>query len=189
MVTNPNPVTILTPKGIDFAIGNINANLASGLSWLTTAYGMTFPVKEGRSRRPMIHVGESNNEQALSLYKDDLLGNYCFWDLRGEERIQKIGVSVELCRVPLGLIFFWDYKTVFTTDFNRKTIIHVKEQIMQILKIPVNGGHLNFTGAELRPDKVWDGYMAENDNGIEQMRPFGSLRINIELVYKNPLEC
>ena len=192
-MAKPTAITLDTPWGLDLMIKNKNSRLkdaTNGLSWLTEAYGMSYPVMwgEGKDIHPVMFTGEGTGEQEFSLAPTQELGNYCFWERRGEARGQYLGPSINLIREPVAIIFFFDFRDVYPSNYLTRTIENIKHEVVPILEYPTDGGRFQIQGFEARPMQVWNHYKF-SDSGIFQHRNFGSLRVNIEAIYKSYKIC
>lgn len=98
MVKNPSVPNLIEPKMVDLALLEIQAKLLSDLSWLNNAFGKVDLMKEGI---PCVYVGGPVGEDYLGLFPDSHLGNFCFFDFKDGETIDKFGKRVESLRESL----------------------------------------------------------------------------------------
>lgn len=181
-------INLISPVNLDAIVKAKNTTLASNLDWLDRTYGIAYPVKENDGQiKPKLYVSGNNEEQYLNLFSDDLIGNYCFWLMAGEEKTETLNFRTVIAKAPLELIFFFKYDSVFNTNDTRYTVENVKELIRPYLLGPVNG-KFEVKGIETRPEKVWSSLNIKS-RGIYQYRPYGAIKFKIEITYKSYQSC
>lgn len=196
MPTNPTPIILTDPKGIDYALKEISEKLTgvTGLSWLDNAYGRAEVKKgiEGNDKivYPAVYVG---NREYLKLHPDSHLGNYCFFVVEDGEEIINQSIKNKELKSNISLIFWFDFDTVYPSPLipDEYSIENVKDQIS------------DFFNANVFPNSsfVWENYYHKGDNiykGFTDyeidnqflMRPYGGFRIEGTITYfEKPNNC
>lgn len=201
MIRTPQVPTLADPKLIDLALLELQTGLTERLSWLNQAFGKAETrraVKYGRTYTyPAVHVGKENY---LNLMPDGHIGNYSFFavDERGKN-VTPIGGPHSLVRVPVSLILWWDYRSVYgdNADLYNATNV-VSTVIEQFNRINTRRCSYSVKGWTVDAREIYKGYtdtdyyQGSQSREVRQqflMRPYGGCRINFVLRYNDLNLC
>lgn len=191
MIRNPITPTLIDPKLIDVALAEIQEELTSSLDWLDVAHGKAVLRKYMQDKnvkiRPEVYVGGT---EYLAVFPDSHLGNFSFFSVQDGEQINSHSFGNLRFSTEVGLIFWFDYRTVYPADWRSKTIDNVKFDIITAIKT----FRLRRSKIELlRNWELGDNiYKEYSDREIESqflMRPFGSIRFDIKMTYNEIDNC
>lgn len=194
MIANPTIPTIVDPKLVDYPIEELRAALASGLSWLDEAYPKCFKaeeVYEGRKRTfPALYYGKLDYHK---LIPDEHIGNFCFFDAKLGDDVEWNRTQKTWVETPISLIFWFNFEKIYPSDYERRTIEHVKAEILEFLQgATMSNGLWEFNKIYDRPSEVYRGYtfvysdpdwigterIAVEAGNLFFMRPYGCLRFD-----------
>lgn len=172
-----------SPRLFDYAIAQIQAELAGRVSWLDHIFGACeklTDVKDGkRFHSANVYTGAGQYEQIAPCQE---LGNFSFFVLRDPEVIGKRDTNV--VKSPFSLIIWYDMRKVSLPydDRNREAI---KGQIMAILNSP-RFPWLTLNKIYERPENVFSDFSYDYTNNQFLMSPYAGLRIDGEITVRVP---
>lgn len=194
MIANPEIPALIEPRLVDYPIEELRSSLATGLSWLDSAYGKSFvaeEVFEGRKRTfPAIYYGKQDYHK---LIPDTHIGNFCFFEAREGDRVEWNKSRPTWIVTPVNLIFWFNFEKIYPSDFNQRTVDNVKSDILEYLQtLNLSRGIWEFTQIDDHPQQVYDGYsfvysdpdwIGTERIGLEagnlfHMRPYGCLKFS-----------
>ena len=76
--TAPTLQTIVSPAGLDRALGQIATHLQTSVSWLTNAYGLAQKIIEPTGTYPVVY--EENGIDHFPVYPNENLGNFTYFE-------------------------------------------------------------------------------------------------------------
>jgi len=199
MIRTPDVPILSNPKLVDKALGEIQTGIAAKLPWLDKVFGRVETmrrVKDGKTQTfPAVYVGDN---EYLDLMPDGHIGNYCFFvtDDLGK-KVLNIGGANVLVKMPISVIFWWDYRTAFPDDVNTSNSINVVSLVLDAFQgITTRKSSLRVTGWSDDAKQIYKGftntdyYQGATSREVRQqflMRPYGGVRIDFLLRY-NDLE-
>jgi hypothetical protein len=183
---NPAPITISSPALLDAACKAVGDALETRLSWLTNAYGRAEKKERTRDGQriqyPAVYCG---GNEYLMLFPDGHLSNFCFFDVTDGYTAEWTPRRYWQVKATVGLIFWFDMRTVYASNHESKTAENVKDAVLTALGATL-GPAVRFTVNRIldRSENIFRGYsISEIDNQF-MMRPYGCFRLEGELVYQ-----
>lgn len=191
MILSPTQPTLIDPKLIDLALGEIQTELTTGLSWLTTAYGKAVSRKYIKDNntfvRPEVYVG---GKEYLSMFPDSHLGNFSFFSVDDGEEINSHSFGNLRFSANVGLIFWFDYRDVYPGDWQAKTIDNIKFDIITAIKgFRLVRSKIILSRSWELSKNIYNGYSDKEIDNQFLMRPFGGIRIDFEIRYNEIANC
>lgn len=183
--------TPINPVLIDKALIEIQSNL-SGISWLNHAFGKaqkgTRIHKERQVFFPSVYVG---GKDYMQVFPDSHIGNFSFFCVEDGDVVNYAGFkSIKDFTASIGLVVWYDFRTVYESDWEERTIEHAKNEVIQLLK------SMNLTKSRIQIKRIYDeadniykGFTHDEIDRQFLMRPFGGFRIDIDLVYWEKQKC
>lgn len=186
------------PKYIDLALDEINTKLKEQFSWLNNAFGLAErkfmfrsnpndPRFNAHDTYPAIFKG-GDQENYLSLLPNTDYGNFSFWDI--EEDREEISKESRFIKRKVGIVFWFDYRDIYT-DWEQKSINNVKYDLVENFF-----GFMYFSKSVVsiysineRSENIYKTYYHKEINSQFLMRPYGGLRINMEIMINKTDSC
>jgi len=186
-------ITLVDPKLLDVEFTALSTALEA-ITWLDKAYGKVskqYIYKEKIDTRgvnnqffsykdlayPAVRV---NNKDYINLFPNEKLGNYSFFHVFGQQKIDEQPPRFRHT-VDFSIIFFWDYRTAYNDD-NGYSIENIKSDVLEALKIHPS---VRVTSWEEDPVSVYRGFDARETEVKHYMYPYGILRLNATLRYSD----
>lgn len=190
-MTIPKPPVLQDARLIDKAISGIQSLLVSELTWLETAYGIAQKVPkeiDGRvSLAPMIYTGGFGGDNYVSMFPDEHLKNYCWFDIDGLEQINQIDERGPLIfKAKLGIIFWCDLRNLYTVEATEQAnnSRNVEAMVLEALKKnPATLRGMKILSIGRSPREVYPFYSVPQSSQTKMIRPYNNFRINIEISY------
>lgn len=182
MIKNPTLPTLDNAKLLDSALSEINTKLSAGLSWLDNTYTKSTRLKKKKDGRPYVYpaVYAGNNEY-LDLLPDSHKGNYCFWEIDDPANYTEFDGDLAQVRTNFSLIFWFDFRDVYATDHETRTIENVKADILKVLREMGVSSSFFISSVAEQVDNVFAGYTTSPETDPYYMRPYGMLRFEGEI--------
>jgi hypothetical protein len=163
---------------IDTTLAPIQETLKTNLSWLTEAYGKIERREKIRSekvyRYPAVFAGGENVPDWTELLPDENLGNYCYFEIEKDGEYEAINRNANP-KFRFKLVFFWDWRTIYPTDWKARSIEEIKAQILQILMAaPYTRMIRNWKWSE-DADTIYRGFSHLEIERQFFMRPYGGV--------------
>lgn len=178
MIPNPTIPTLIAPKGLDVVLTSINSILMSNLTWLTS-FGRVLKVKDKDGNvKPLIYSGETNGKEYISMLPDSHLNNYSFWDIEDGEGIDWIQGVNSKNEVNFGLVFFFDFRDLYTSDYTQRSIENVKHDVIEVLRTKsIPNATISIEKVYHEANNIYKGYSHKEIQNQFLMRPYGSFKI------------
>lgn len=188
MSRQPIVPVLVDPKMIDIVFSEIQTALTTKLAWLDGAYGKAQRLKRLKDDRqivyPAIYTGTTQGKGYEDASPSDHFGNYCFFvTYDPEEIIMWNKINVDL-RSQFGLIFWFDFRKIYPTDWQRRTIDNVKSEVVEFFR------STSFRNSQVTISRFYEDaeniYRTFTDKEIDNqflMRPFGGFRIEGTVKY------
>lgn len=180
------------PVLLDRALWEISDNLATELSWIDNNYGLAQRVDDANQGLIPAYYTTGGIEY-FPLFPDESLGNFLFFD-RDETRSifdnpEKLRSGANV-KEKIGLIVWYNIKTVFPTNWRTRTNENVKGLVLQALEDIVHI-HSSYTAVDMFHEgkNIYKGYKLPESRSQYLMRPFGGFRINLNISYNNLNRC
>lgn len=188
MPTIPTTPTKSGPKLLDTPFDEITQAMKLNINWIDNCYGKIEKYKktmDGRTKRfPGIYVGTKNNMGYLDLFPDSRLGNFMYIEVTRQD-IQDDIFQKGKYDIDFSMIFWFNYKTVYKTDHNAKTIENVKSEVKNFIKTYSFQSITSLTmlSFEEGADNIYAGLDHDEIENQFLMRPFGGFRLNLNMQY------
>ena len=149
------------PQLLDKFCDAITVKMLSKLSWLNNAYGKVETQIEyteaGDLKYPVVYYGAGQDNYETML-PDDAKGNFMYCDPDRKVKHNIMG-QIAILEVMLGLVFWFDFTTIYNDPDNR-TIENVKSDIIAALRAGIPG--LRFDMSEVETveglEEIYKGY-------------------------------
>lgn len=187
MITTPTIPVPTSPKLWDYAVAELQTELADNISWLTAAYGKAQRhVKMGKlSGQVVFPAVYSGTGDYLNMLPDGHLGNYCWLDVDDYQDMPYEREQYNELRARVGLVFWLDLRTAYAADYENRTIEHAKNDVIVALRaVRLTRSNLIIDRVAERADNIYRGY---THNEIEQqflMFPYVGFRLEGEMIIK-----
>lgn len=180
MIANPSIPTPVEPKLLDAAFASIQSSLSTGLSWLTTAYGMAERrVEEQEGRIVYFPAVYSGSREYLKVFPDSHLGSFSFFDVDNGLLVDEWQTyNRQRIQSEFALILWFDYRDVYPADHQQRTISNVASDILAVLR---NVPGITIERVLDRGDDIYKGYTSQEIKQQYFMRPYGALRFEGEI--------
>lgn len=173
---------------LDTACDLIASKMSSRVSWLDNSYGKIEVFREGAGRDevvfPAIFDGGKTGRSMINLMPDRDLGNYMF--IRASESHDtRISGNVIFIECDIDLIFWFNYKKVYPSDHQNRTIENIKYDVLMELKKGVPGVQIEWeelTVSVSESDIYGDYTLTDKDKGFLK-RPYGAIMITTKIYY------
>ena len=189
MATNPTPIVLTDPKGIDLALFEIQTKLtgATGLDWLTNAYGKAEYKKEVEGNNNVVYPAVyAGNREYLKLFPDSHLGNFCFFIIEDNEEILTQSLKNRELKSNLSLIFWFDFDTVYPFPLipDEYSVENVKDQVSTFFKqnVFINSA-FEWNNNYQKGNNIYDGFTDKEIDNQFLMRPYGGFRLEGTITY------
>lgn len=135
-VSNPTIQAPIAPKLWDYALAEFQTKLEANLSWLTTAYGRGYEhmKRDKNNRQYTFPAVWANNKEYVSMFPDEHLGNYSWFDLSPVQELADSRYEYQRLFANMGIVFWLDLRTAYPIDYTQRTIEHAKSDVMTALR-------------------------------------------------------
>lgn len=189
-LNSPDVLVPVEPRLDDRLVMAFQTLLATELSWLDKVYGKAERLKELKDKReivkPAVYVGESLGKEYISMMPDGNIGSFCWFDFDddGDVSFNK-GSKFSVSKVSFGIVFSFDYRDVYPSDWGDRTIDNVKSDILNAFEGgKITEGSFRLLNFRERVENVYRGYSVREIDNQFAMRPYGVLRVNMEATYR-----
>jgi len=199
------PQTLTSPVLEDAALLLVQAKLEAGLSWLETAYGRAHKFVQrsgnvgeayypaGREiQSPVVYATSSTGLDYIRLFPDDTLGNFSFFDLTDEQRIESYAVKTpgkNIYKFGADLIVWFDFRTVYPSpaDWKAYGVANVVQQVSDVLQTSqITGVNIEIERYRYSVENIYRGYDHKEITHQFAARPYGAFRVECTITYKPP---
>lgn len=188
MITTPAIPTLADAKHLDAVLDEINARLATELTWLDSTFRQAEKRKKKVDNKTISYPGIfTGNKEYLNLLPDSHMGCFSFWHIEDGEEVEYYQFSHNDYKPKFSLIIWFDYDKVFPSPANSDeyTIQNVKDLVMSALTHHYKKSTITSIGRVwYDADNIYQEYDIDEVNDQFLMRPFGGLRIEGTLRYK-----
>lgn len=190
MISTPTIPTPTSPKLWDYAIAELQTELTDNISWLTAAFGKAYrQVKEVDGRRVRYPAVFSGTGDYLNMLPDGHLGNYCWLDvLDYQEATSETGellAGYKEFTAPIGLVFWLDLRTAYSSDYENRTIEHAKNDVLVALRaVRLTRSVLLIDRIAERTENVYRGYDTDEVKQQFFMFPYTGFRLEGEMIIR-----
>lgn len=186
MIQNPAIIPLSNPVGLDLVFNELNFVLTSNLNWLNYAFKHAERIEENKDTSvfsfPGLYVGAETKKDYLSLFPDDHIGNFSFIQLPdGVDYNTDKGKNIRI-NTPIGIIFWFDFRTVFPDDYTTKSLDNVIDLVIAALKKPLKNSGVKVETIIREPANIYQGYTHRNVDRKFTIRPYGCFRVNCNFV-------
>jgi len=162
----------------------LRTKLLSHFTWLGNAYLIAQRhVKQMDGRDVRFPAVQVRGTEYISVLPDAHLGNHTYLDSGGTDTIDYHRARSRI-ETEVGLVFFFNYRDVYPTDWQSSTIERVKSDVLDFFAAT------SFQSAKMRPLRFHTdpaGIYSDYDYWeIKQqflMKPYGALRIDLSVFY------
>jgi hypothetical protein len=188
-VSYNNPIIpVLTLKGIDKKIQDIQIQMNAGIEWLDKSFGLSDKITEMRDDKPFTHpvAFESNMIDPVSLMPSDIFDAFSFWT-RGDgefEDADSFPPKNPLIKFPVSCIFYVNIKKISSGSY-KEVKSQCIDDIFHFFNTVRFSGKLmakKFVDSDL--SEVYKGYTIDKPLEIYMMYPKWGCRIDFELLYR-----
>lgn len=121
---------------IDDTLAPIQQTLTASLSWLDTAYGKIERREKIRNEKPYkfpaVFIGGDPVVDWVDLMPDEGLGSYSYFEIDQDGGYEVINRSAQP-KFKFKLVFWFDWRDIFPSDWESRSIEEVKAQILTVL--------------------------------------------------------
>lgn len=202
---NPNAQTLITPVLEDAALLLVQEKLQDNLWWLTTAYGRAqrlvrrsgnigeayYPT--GREIQfPAIYAESNNGQEYIDMFPDETLGNYSFFDLTDEQRIDSYATkspAKNIYKFGADLVVWFDFRKVYPSpaDWKAYSVANVVQEVSDVLQTAqITGVSIEIERYQYLVENVYRGYDHKEIANQFAMRPYGCFRLETTITYRKP---
>lgn len=126
----------------------------------------------------------------IRLFPDDTLGNFSFFDLTDEQRIDGYAVKTpgkNIYKFGADLVVWFDFRTVYASpaDWKAYSVANVVQQVSDILQTSqIAGVNIEIERYRYSVENVYRGYDHKEIANQFAVRPYGCFRIETTITYK-----
>jgi hypothetical protein len=191
----PNIPTITGLAGIDKRLADMSllmpSSVATGLSWLTYAFGCSDRIVEMRENKEFIYPAcyqDLNSKDPISMMPNDNWQSFCFWvNNNGTKYNPKIPTR-EFYNI--SCIFFMDLRQIAPTDHLKATKTKIMDDIIDWFRKHTyewNGVAILQTYLDDDISEVYKGFTVKAlDNKLIQIPKYAS---KITFEFSNVIDC
>jgi len=185
MIATPTIPVPTSPKLWDWAVAELQTELADNISWLTAAFGKAqrrvMPGKDGREVRfPAVYSGTGDY---LNMLPDGHLGNYCWLDVDDYQELPLPRDQFQQIRADVGIVFWLDLRTAYPADYENRTIEHPKSDVVAALRaIRPTRFNLMIDRVAERVENIYPGYTTNEIDNQFLMFPYTGFRLMGEMI-------
>jgi hypothetical protein len=191
MSYNSPIIPVLTLKGVDAKIQEVQIKLDAGLSWVVKCFGLADRIVETRNDKPYIFpaVFESNVKDPINLMPSDAWNSYCFWIKHPESKIEDVGDSVAKM-----LIKTYEVSCIFYLDISKiDNVLTYKETKSKFIEDIFNFFDTVHLSSQLVPTKfiedditeIFKGFTIDQVDNKWKMYPKWACRIDFDLSFRD----
>lgn len=182
MINTPQVPVLNDPLLIDYALLEIQQKIVVSIPWLDHAFGKAQRQKTLQDKkiliRPTVYVGDADY---LPVFPDDNIGNFIFFKADDPQDVIDQG-KVSKMNYNLHLIAWFNYKKVFPSDWEQKSIENVKSQFIQFfIDTHLKRSKITMNKFYEHGENIYKDY---TDNEIKDqflMRPYGGFRLSLSM--------
>lgn len=184
MIATPTMPTPTSPKLWDYAVAELQAELAANISWLTAAFGKAQrKVKEVSGRACRFPAVYSGTGDYLNMLPDGHLGNYCWLDVLDYQDVENERREYKEIRANVGLVFWLDLRLAYPADYENRTVEHAKSDALAALReIRLTRSALLIDRIAELPENIYRGYDHGEINQQFLMFPYAGFRFEGEMI-------
>lgn len=180
---------LTNPVMIDRVLACIQDALIDRVGWLDYAFGRAQRLVTKREQRDHYYPGvyiEKN--EYLNVLPGQGLGNRTFFMVDDPYTIDYNPRRYNTIRSPFSLVLWYDIRTILGASEERNTE-EIKRQILRVLTDVVlpGGTRIELTRIYETAENIYKGYSLKEIDTQFLMHPFGGLRIEGTLIYRE--EC
>ena len=198
-----NPQTLTSPVLEDAALLLVQTKLEDGLSWLTTAYGRAsrFVQRSGNIGEayypagreivsPVVYGESSTGEDYIRLFPDDTLGNFSYFDLTDEQRIDSYATkspAKNIYKFGADLVVWFDFRTVYPSpaDWKAYSVANVLQEVSDVLQeSQIAGVSIEIERYYYSVENIYRGYDHKEIANQFAARPYGCFKIATTITYR-----
>lgn len=180
---------LTNPVMIDRVLACIQDALIDNIGWLNYAFGRVQKLVTQREHRayyyPGVYIGKN---EYLNVLPGQCLGNRTFFMVDDPHTIDFNPRRYNTIRSPFSLVLWYDLTTILKDTKERNTE-EIKRQILRVLTNAVlpGGSRIELTRMYETAENIFKGYSLKEIDTQFLMHPFGGLRIEGTLIYRE--EC
>lgn len=177
------------PVMIDRVLACIQDALINNIGWLDNAFGRVQRLVTKREHRdyyyPGIYIG---NNEYLNVLPGQGLGNRTFFIIDDPHTIEYNPRRYNTIRSPFSLVLWYDLTTILQ-DGNERNTEEIKRQFLRVFRNAVlpGGARIELARMYETAENIFKGYSLKEIDTQFLMHPFGGLRIEGTLIYRE--EC
>lgn len=193
-MANLTQIAHVNPVLEDRALLYLQQHLAGQLPWLNYAFGRASKLAITRDGRTVYYPAYPANDavwakEYIPLWPDELLGNFCFFELRDEQIVTNWGkrdMTHNTYRFGASLVFSFNLRNIYGGEtWKNSTPANVVNEVFVL-------GLATFAnvGVSIEADRyyhnaenVYRGYTHNEVKNQFNMRPYGCFRIDLEVNY------
>lgn len=179
----PTIPTLAAAKLMDNSLLEIQTAMTASLTWLNGSYGKVQRLKEVKDGKvvsyPAIYTGSDSGKGYQSAMPSTHLGNYSFFVIEDGEFISTASRSNTIIDADFGLIFWFDYRSIYPADWKTRTIENVKFEILEFFRTSAfRKSQIQISNSFEEAENIFRGFDHREIENQFLMRPFGGIRIN-----------
>lgn len=193
MIATPSIPVPTSPKLWDYAVAELQSELAANITWLTSAFGkaqrMAKTGPDGREIRfPGVFTGSNSSNSLggyLNMFPDGHIGNYSWLDVADYQEMQVERELYQELRADIGLVFWLDLRTAYPADYESRTIEHAKSDVITALRaVRLTRSTLLIDRVAERVENIYRGYTYSEVESQFLMFPFTGFRLDGEMIIR-----
>ena len=181
-----SPITLNAPKIFDPLLSEIGTTLTANLSWLTNAYGMAEKRERIDDGRTVVFPGVyAGANEYVNMLPDEHLKNHCFFEIADGATVDQVSRTKARHGSKFGLIFWFDFQTVYPMDYDEKNIHNVVDDVLAVFRTSsFANGTLKIERYFTEGKNIYKGYTYKEAERNFLLRPYGGFKLEGEITAK-----
>lgn len=194
MIRKPVVPTLVDPKMIDLVFSEIQTSLTTKLTWLDGAYGKAQRLKRIKDKRqviyPAIYTGTTQGKGYEDASPSEHFGNFSFFvTYDPEDIVMNNRINADL-KTTFGLIFWFDFRKIYESDWKQRTIDNVKAEVLQFFRTTsFRRSQITISRFYEDAENIYKGFTDKEIDNQFLMRPYGGFRIEGVVKYFENQNC
>lgn len=186
---------ISDPVMLDWVLGQIQAGLVEGVSWLDVAFGRAQRLTKMQGGKkivtPNVFCGGWNGHgpnDYIEVSPDSKIGNFSYFEIDDPQTIEP-GPWARTIKSPFALVVWFDLTRVYGKAADRNTE-KLKADILHILGgragWHLESGRITINRIYERAENIYRGYSLNEIDNQFLMHPYAGFRFEGVLIYDEP---
>jgi len=175
------------PVLIDRVLASLQDTLIEKLSWLDFAFGRAQRLVTKKENRdfyyPGIYTGAKEYKNVLPGEQN---GNFCFFVVSDPQAVEYKQHQRNTLKSPFSLVFWYNLDKIYP-DTNERRTEEIKLEILRTLTDAIlTEGRITIATIFEQAENIYKGYSLKEIDNQFLMHPFAGLRIEGEIIVKEP---